>query len=49
MALSEINCLACRQGTRVWLLSHYLIVLIYDYSDYHYYAMWQTAVACGKW
>lgn len=48
MSVIEINCLACRDGTRVLLLSHYLIVLIYDYNNY-YYAMWQNAVVCGKW
>lgn len=38
-SVTEINCLAHREGTGVLLSSHYLIVLIYDYSDYHYYAM----------
>ena len=31
MPVIEINCLACREGTGVLLLSHYLIVLIYDH------------------
>lgn len=48
MSVSEINCLACREGTGVLLLSHYLIVLIYDYNDYRYYAVRQNVVACGK-
>ena len=47
-SVTEINCLAHREGTGVLLLSHYLIVLIHDYSDYHYYAMWQNVVARGK-
>lgn len=39
-SVTAINCLACKEGPGVLLLSHYLIVLIYDYNDYHYYAMW---------
>ena len=49
VSVTAINCLACRESTGVLMLSHYLIVLIYDYNEYHFYAMWQNVVACGKW
>lgn len=49
MPVTEVDYLACREGIGILLLSHYLIVLIYDYNGYYYYAVWQNALTGGKW